>query len=304
VARAQTDDAMLSQYFAALNYYNPAYAGKSGELNTMALYRMQWLGVTNAPRSICVAADMPWKYGKIQQGIGIVVVSDKLGLDENLSAGVQYAYKRKLGKGTLGIGLQAGILNKVFRGDSINIPSGSEIVTPDDEALPQTELDAMGIDMTAGIMYYGDRYFVGIGSAHLTAPTLNLDENTERKIERTYNLTAGYNMQLKNTLLELQPSVLVLTNLQMVSADVTARAVYNKMYNGGLGLRISDNGKLNSATLYLGAFIKGFRVGYAFEFPTSAMNASAGSHEFAVSYHLKLNNRKGLKNKHKSIRIL
>lgn len=303
--RSQTEDALFSQYFTALNYYNPAYAGKSGELNVMALYRMQWLGVRNAPKSICVAADMPWKYGKIQQGVGVVVLSESIGLDQNLHAGAQYAYRRKLGSGTLSIGLQAGLINKAFRGDSIYIPAGSEAVEPDDEAITKSGLDAMGIDMSAGVMYYSDRYFVGIGAAHLLAPTLSLDENAERKIERSFNLTAGYNMQLKNTLFELQPSVLVLTNLQTVSADVTARAVYNKMYNGGLGLRISDSGKLNSATLFIGALIKGFRVGYAFEFPTSAMNAvSAGSHELAVTYHLKLDKRKGLKNKHKSIRIL
>ncbi|MDR1330754.1 MAG: PorP/SprF family type IX secretion system membrane protein [Tannerella sp.] len=305
VTRAQTDDAMLNQYFTALNYYNPAYAGKSGEVNLTGLYRMQWLGVTNAPRSALIAADMPWQYGKMQQGIGVVVVSESIGLDQNLNIGLQYAYRRKLGKGTLSIGLQAGMLNKTFRGDSISIPSGSEAVTPDDEAITKSELDAMGIDVAIGAMYSSDRYFVGIAAAHMLAPTLTLDENTERKIERSFNLTAGYNIQLKNTLFELQPSMLVLTNLQMVSTDLTARAVYNKMYNGGLGIRISDSGKFNAATLYLGALIKGFRIGYAYEFPTSAMNsASMGSHELLVSYHLKLNSKKGLKNRHKSIRIL
>ncbi|MDR1407529.1 MAG: PorP/SprF family type IX secretion system membrane protein [Tannerella sp.] len=305
VVWSQTDDAMFSQYFTALNYYNPAYAGKSGGMNLMALYRMQWVGVTNAPRSVFIAADMPWVYGKVQQGIGLVVASESIGLDQNLNIGLQYAYKRKLGKGTLSIGLQAGMFNKTFRGDSISIPSGSESITPDDEAIVKSSLNAMAIDMAVGAMYHTDRYFAGIGAAHLLAPTLNLDENTERKIERFYNLTAGYNMELKNTLFELQPSVLVLTNLQMVSADLTARAVYNKMYNGGLGIRISDSGKFNAATLYLGAFIKGFRVGYAYEFPTSAMNtATMGSHELMVTYLLKLNNKKGLKNRHKSIRIL
>jgi type IX secretion system PorP/SprF family membrane protein len=302
---SQTDDALFSQYFAALNYYNPAYAGKSGGMNTLALYRMQWLGVKNAPKSICVAADMPWKYRKLQQGLGVVVMSETIGLDENLNVAAQYAYKRKMGKGTLSVGLQAGVINKTFRGDSIYLPSGSEEIDTEDEAITKSGVDAMGLDVAAGVMYYTGHYYLGFGFAHLLAPTMSLDENTERKVERSYNLTAGYNMQLKNTLFEIQPSVLILTNLQMVSADVTARGVYNKMYDGGLGIRMSDSGKFNSATLYLGALIKGFRVGYAYEFPTSAINTvSVGSHEFLVTYNLKLNDRKGLKNRHKSIRIL
>ena len=303
---AQTEDALFSQYFTALNYYNPAYAGRSGELNATALYRVQFLGVRNAPKTAHIAADMPWRYGKMQQGVGIVVVSERIGLDENLNFAAQYTYKRKLGKGTLGIGLQGGMINKTFRGDSISIPSGSEeLEASGDEAISKSAADAMGIDLGAGLLYQGSNYYAGIGVAHLLAPTLRLGENGERKIERSYNLTAGYNMQLKNTLFELQPSLLILTNLQMVSADITARAVYNKTHNGGLGMRLSDNGKFNSILFYLGTVIHGFRVGYAFDFPTSVMNAtSAGSHELVVTYHLKLNEKKGKKNRHKSIRIL
>jgi len=303
--KSQTDDALFSQYFSALGYYNPAYAGKSGELNLVALYRMQWLGVDNAPQSVVVAADMPWQYGKMLHGVGVVVMSESSGLDRRLNAGLQYAYKRKLGKGLLNVGLQIGMINHTFMGDSIYIPAGSDELVQDDEAMTKAALDAMGIDFAAGATYYTDQYYFGIGVAHLLAPKLNLDENTERKVERSYNLTAGYNIPLKNTLFELQPSVMALTNLQMASADVTVRTVYNKMYNGGLGVRVSDNGKVNGAMLYLGAIIKGFNVGYAYEFPTSVMNsATTGSHELLVTYHLKLDNKKGLRNKHKSIRFL
>ena len=39
-ARAQYDS-QLSQYFMALGYYNPAYAGVTGDLNMLALSRLQ-----------------------------------------------------------------------------------------------------------------------------------------------------------------------------------------------------------------------------------------------------------------------
>jgi len=303
---SQTEDALFNQYFSATGYYNPAFVGKSGELNVLAISRAQWLGIENAPTSICIIADMPWQYRKLSQGLGIVVMNESIGLDRNFYVSGQYSYQHKLGKkGTLGIGLQVGLVNKIFQGDSIYIPDGSEDLETEDEVFSRTELEGKSVDIAAGIVYFNDVYYFGIGTNHILAPKIKLDENTERKIERSYNLTAGYNIQLKNSLIELQPSVMILSNLQMVSMDVTARAVYNKMFNGGIGGHISDNGKFGAFVLYLGAVIKGFKLGYAYEFPTSAINkGTMGSHEFLVSYHLKLNNKKGLKNKHKSIRIL
>jgi type IX secretion system PorP/SprF family membrane protein len=299
-------DAQLSQYFTAMGYYNPAYAGKTGGLNVSALYNVQWLGMENAPKSMFIAADMPWKYGKSQHGLGVVVFNETLGLDKNLYASGQYAYKKKIGKGTLSIGLQAGLISVAFDGGSINIPESEDHEPAEsDEAMTTAQVDAKGLDLAAGLFYYTDKYYVGLGSTHLLEPKLELDENSERMVNRMYNLTAGYNIQTKNPLIELQPSVFAQTNLQMTSVDVTARVVYNKMFNGGLGGRMSDNGKVGSAILYLGATMKGFRVGYAYEFPTSAIvKMSAGSHELMATYQLKLDKPKGNRNKHKSVRIL
>lgn len=49
-ARAQYDS-QLSQYFMALGYYNPAYAGVTGDLNMLALSRLQYVGIDGAPTS-------------------------------------------------------------------------------------------------------------------------------------------------------------------------------------------------------------------------------------------------------------
>jgi type IX secretion system PorP/SprF family membrane protein len=300
-------DTQFNQYFTAMGYYNPAYAGKTGELNATVLYNVQWLGMSgNTPTTMLVAADMPWKYGKSQHGLGVVVYNETLGLDKNMYASGQYAYKKKIGKGVLSIGLQAGLISAAFDGSSIYIPDSDDHESSEaDEAMPAAKADAMGMDLAAGVFYYTDKYYVGMGSTHLLEPKLNLDENTERIINRMYNLTAGYNIQTNNPLLELQPSIFVQTNIQMVSTDVTLRGVYNKIYTGGLGGRVSDKGKVSAAILYFGMTIKDFRLGYAYEFPTSALiKASSGSHELTASYRLKLDKPKGNKNRHKSVRIL
>ncbi|MDR3194550.1 MAG: type IX secretion system membrane protein PorP/SprF [Tannerella sp.] len=299
-------DAQFNQYFSARGYYNPACAGTAGGLNVSAMYNLQWLGLSGAPKSMVVTADMPWKYGKSEHGLGVVVYNETLGLDQNLYASAQYAFRKKIGKGILSIGLQAGLVSMAFDGEGIDIPDDEEHEPPEsDEAMIAARADAMGLDLSAGLFYSTDKYYIGMASTHLLEPKLELDENLERTVSRGYNFMAGYNIQMTNPLIELQPSVFVQSNLQMVSTDVTLRAVYNKMYNGGVGGRMSDNGKMSAAILYFGMTIKGFRVGYAYEFPVSALiRASAGSHELMATYRLNLEKPKGNRNRHKSVRIL
>jgi len=299
----------FSHYFRTMAYYNPAYVGKTGDLNVHGLFRQQWVGfgdgggLGSGPRSVFVAADMPWNYKKTQHGLGLVVVSEKVGLDDDMNISAQYAYKKKVGKGILSAGLQIGLMSKSFRGDSIKWGDSEDNQEEVDVEVVQS--DAKGLDFAIGLFYSTDKYYIGFSSTRILEPTLKLTENVERKVSRGYNLTAGYNIQTRNPLIELQPSLFVQMTSVMVVGDITARAVYNRMFNGGLGVRMSDRGRFNAVILYLGANIKKFDIGYAYEYPLSAINKDSwGSHEFLVTYRLNLNKKQGDKNRHKSIRIL
>ena len=72
--RAQYD-ARLSHYFMARPYYNPAVAGATEDLNILSLARMEWVGVSGAPKSAFVTADMPFAIGKTQQVCSPICIS-------------------------------------------------------------------------------------------------------------------------------------------------------------------------------------------------------------------------------------
>jgi type IX secretion system PorP/SprF family membrane protein len=211
----------------------------------------------------------------------------------------QLAYKKKMGKGMLSVGFQAGLISETFRGDSVRLNENEG----DDPIIARMVVNGRTVDFAAGLYYSTEKFYVGIASAHLLAPKINLNENMEMKVDRIYNLMAGYNIQTNNSLFELQPSLFVLTNLQMATGDVTARIVYNKMYNGGLGVRINDMAGVNAVILYLGAEMNRIRLGYAYDFPTSVIS-KMGSHELMLSYRVELEKPKGKRNRHKSVRIL
>lgn len=297
--RAQ-DDVQLSQYFLGMGYYNPAYAGTTGDLNMLGFFRQQWIGMPQAGTSFFVIADMPLTFGKTNHGIGLVVNTESIGLFQNTKVALQYAYKQKLLGGTLSIGLQGGIFNKGFDGTKVHIPAGNDYHQEVDEAIPRTSVQAMALDVNAGVYYTHKHFYAGFGATHLTAPEMQFEENAYTYLSTGLNLTGGYNIQFNNPLYELQPSVFLKTDMQSFQADITARMVYNKMFNGGLSWRVNE-----SVVVLLGATFGRLQVGYAYDFPTTAiLKASTGSHEVVVRYQLKLKKTKTGKNRHKSVRIL
>ncbi len=283
----------------ALGYYNPAYAGAGGDLNVLALSRLQWLGIEGAPKSFFVNADMPLKIGKTNNGVGLVVFTDGIGLFRNTHVAGQYAYKHNLFGGTLSVGIQLGIVNQSFDGEKVYYPS-SQFHQKEDLAIPSTQVSGMGFDINGGIYYSRKNLYAGFGVTHINKPEIQLDEYSYMFLSSTYNLIAGYNIQFSNPLYELQPSVFLKTDMQVFQADITARLQFNKMFTGGLSWRVNE-----SVVLLLGAQFGGFRFGYAYDYPTTPLFAkTSGSHELVVSYKIKLKKNNSGKNRHKSVRIL
>ena len=280
-------------------YYNPAAIGISEDLNIMALGRLEWIGIHGAPRSFFITADMPLQLGKTQHGIGLVVYTEAIGLFQNTHVGFQYAYKHKLFGGEISGGFQFGLVNQAFDGTKVE-KVDSEFHQETDPAIPTKQVSGFGMDMNFGIYYKHKRFYAGLGMSHITEPELQLNETSYTYIGRTFNLMGGYNIQLKNPLIELQPSVFLLTDTKSFHADITARLEYNKMFNGGISYRVNE-----SVGIMFGVKFGRIQAGYAYDFPTTALGrASSGSHELCLRYALKLKKTKTGKNKHKSVRIL
>lgn len=298
LTRAQYD-VRLSQYFQAKPYYNPASVGATEDLNILALARMEWVGIKGAPLSFFAMADMPLTLGKTQHGVGVVLLTESIGLFQNTHVGLQYAYKQKLFGGTISGGFQIGLVNQSFDGSKVEMVE-SEYHQQTDEAIPTSQVSGMGFDMNFGLFYTHKKFYAGVGMAHLIEPELQLGENAYSYIARTYNFMGGYNIPLANPLFELQPSVFLLTDLQSFHTDITARLEYNKMFNGGVSYRVNE-----SVGILFGVKIGRFQAGYAYDFPITALGqATSGSHELCVRYSLKLKKTKTGKNRHKSVRIL
>lgn len=301
-------DIQLSQYWAAPSYYNAGATGQGDKMNILVGTRQQWIGIEGAPSSFWGRADMPLRFLGGHHGIGIAFSSTQEGLFSNMVFGAQYAYKLKIKKGFLCFGVQAGLVDQKFDGSKVDIPN-SDHHTPagEDEDIPTTEVSGMAFDAAFGVYYVHPLFHVGLSATHLTEPTIRYqdsgsqnDNGFEFFVPRQFYFMAGGNIPLRNPLYEIQPSMMISTDLNVFTAEATVRLRYNKLFWGGLGYRWND-----AVSVMLGAEFKGFILGYSYDLPvTAVLKASSGSHEVFVGYSLKLDLSDKNKTKHKSIRIL
>lgn len=55
------NDPLFTQHWALPTLYNPAATGDTDWLRIRGAGRLQWIGITNAPKSFVATADMPFK---------------------------------------------------------------------------------------------------------------------------------------------------------------------------------------------------------------------------------------------------
>ena len=299
--QAQTD-ARYSQYWALPGYYNAGAAGSGDRLNLLAATSQQWVGMPGAPSSFFVSADMPFRFLKQNHGVGIIIDNGKEGLYSNILLGVQYAFKVKLWQGYLGLGVQLGMVDQKWDGTKVDLSGveGDDYHQSTDDAIPTTELEGTAFDMAFGIYYTHKYFWVGLSATHLTEPTISFEEKYETYVPRLYYFMAGGNIPIKNTLFELQPSLMLRTDFLFTQFELSMRVKYNRLFWGGLGYRLND-----ALIVMIGAEYKNFFAGYAYDYPLSAVvKVSSGGHEVFLGYRMKLNFSAKNKNKHRSIRIM
>ena len=270
-ARAQVD-AQYTQYWAVPGYYNPSAIGNSDYIHIVAGSRAQWVGIKHAPLSFVALGDMPFKLLGKRLATGAVIQQHSMGLYSGLNAGAQLAFKQKLFKGTLSVGLQVGLVTESFKGSKIVMPTGDNAHEANDDAIPKTDVSGNAFDMNAGIYYQHKYFWAGASVTHITQPSVEL--KSEGNEEDIYEFQQGRTYYFM--------------------------ARYNKFISGGVGYRYKD-----AVSIMVGANFKNFFLGYSYDYPVSAISkATTGSHEVFINYNVKLDLGDKNKNKHKSIRIM
>ncbi len=292
-------DPQWSQFMFSKLTYNPGFAGSNGGICVTGLNRQQWVGFKGAPSTTVFQGEAFVKPFGLPSGVGVTLMSDKLGFENNLSITATYAYRLDLGNGTLGIGASFGLLNKSLD-PSWEIPTDDYHTPPSgDPLIPDNKESAMAFDLGVGLFYHSDDFYVGVSSTHLNAPVIKYTEG-EPFIARHYYVVGGYNLRLPDPAFELRPSFFMQSDGKATQFSMNLTMLYNKKVWAGVSYRTGD-AIVGMIGLQL---MNGLRLGYAYDFQTSELKKNTGgTHEVMVKYCFNLSLQREPKS-YKSIRFL
>jgi type IX secretion system PorP/SprF family membrane protein len=281
-AHAQQDP-QYTQYMYTMTVINPAYAGSQGDLALGLLYRSQWANVQDAPKTATFSANSP--VGK-NVGVGLSIVSDKIGpVDEN-NVYADFSYTVKLGgQHKLAFGLKAGAtFQKIGLFDDIG---NGFVIDANDEAFSENTTNTH-LNVGAGVFYYTDNYYVSFSIPNMLNSTyLDVTNNGQEYKYGTdvmhYFLSAGYVFNLSPQI-KFKPSFMLKSAFDVpASLDVSANFLFFEKFELGATYRLDDS----VGAMANFAITPSLRIGYAYDYVTSELNiTTSGSHEIMLLFDL------------------
>ncbi len=310
----QQDPQFSQNYFNRL-FPNPAFAGSNDAICANLLGRNQWVGFDGKPETYLLTAHMPFTDPWLGQshGVGLSVLSDKLGQESTIGFKLAYSFKIPvaIGPGNLRVGLGLGMINKSISNDWNAVDDFSF-----DPSIPDAGASDLAFDMDFGLYYeIPKKLYIGLSSTHINQSDLQETAENPNGVAsnfgygnvRHYYLMAGYEYQI-NPDFTLKPNMFMRTDAVSASFDIGALIEYQEMFWGGLSYRYQD-AIIPTAGLryaFAGTGVKGgtLKVGYSYDVTTSLLRQhSSGSHEIMIGYCFSIQ-PKIKREVHKTVRFL
>ena len=300
IGKAQ-QEAQYSQYMFNSLVINPAYAGYKETLNVSMLNRDQWTGLEGSPKTQSLIVDGAF-FNDNRVGLGLSVINDKIGLQHQSSAFVNYAYRLPVGAddSRLAFGLAAGISQYTLNSDDAVI---------DDTSDPNFagKSTYFSPDAKFGVFYSNEKFFAGASVTNLLGNAVdykNSGQGAIYKQGRHYFVSAGALFDLTPDI-KFKPSFLIKedtkspTNMDVNSFFLIKETVWlgasyrtnvNLWKKSGLNTSaFNQNSLVGAVELF---FAKNIRVGYAYDYALSALgDYSNGTHEVSLGFILNANRK-------------
>jgi len=253
--------------------YNPAYAGNRDALAASAVYRNQWLGIDGAPVTLNFNVHTP--FAGDRAGVGLSVVSDKIGVVNTTFATLSYNYRVPVGEtAKLSLGISGRLehgrmdftqLDGYDQGDDFIMSDITNVVKP---------------NFGFGLFLSNNNYYVGVSMPTVLENTLYTDSGFE-SVYRTFYLMGAVIFDISEHV-KLKPSALVSVNKNApLDLDLNASFLFMDALWVGATYRMGDS--VDALIQY--QFTPNLRAGMAFDFTTSELNANtAGGYELMLEY--------------------
>jgi len=265
-----------SQYMLNELTINPAVAGKDEFSEVRASSRLQWTGITDAPRTYMLNVHGPIE--KKNMGLGFSCFSDIVGPTRRTGFNFTYAYKLKIKEDIhLSMGLSAGMLQWGIDGSKITLREEG-----DEQFLTRYQtvyLPDFGVGM---YLYSKNKYYFGISLPQINQSQIPLYPNAYKNshLATQLNINGAYSFSV-HTDITVEPSFLLKYERPApAKLDIGVRGIYKNQIWLGVVYRHRD-----AVSCLLGFKYQDYLlIGYSYDFTTvKTLNTVAGStHELMM----------------------
>lgn len=276
-------DPQFTQYMFNLLAVNPAYAGSAERVSLKALSRHQWVGFAGAPTTQTLTVHSPFLLESL--GLGGTLVRDEHGPVRQYGFMVDIAYRMFLGHNSkLSFGIKGGM--NLFQGDFAELNP----LEANDQVFQQNVQQKFDPQFGFGVMWYSDRFYLGLSTPKLLRTKLFQDAAYTDSIAGSpwqagqrshWYLTGGYVFDL-GMYTKFKPTFMVqAVDGAPLIIDIGANfLLYEKLWLGAQYRHSDAVGAL--AQYYL---TNDLTVGYAYDYPLSLIHDhSGGTHEFMLGF--------------------
>lgn len=286
-------DAHFSQYYANPLYLNPAFAGVSKCPRLNLNYRNQY-PVAHVYQTFSASYDQ-YVEG-INGGLGGLILRDEAGGGVLTTTEVSaiYSYHLKVSrKFTLLAGFQATLHQNQLNWGSFTFPDQIDeyygFVKPTQEVPPGQNVKT-NFDVTAGLIGYTQRFYIGAAFSHLTQPDISFFRTSKLPLKITAH--AGFTIPLGRQRLHNDLQNFLIPNIvyqkQGPFDQTTISAAFSRgAISGGLGFRTSTKNP-DAVVVLLGysPTEDAWKIGYSYDITISSSPGASlgGAHEISLSY--------------------
>ncbi len=275
-AVAQTDP-LFNQYYFNQSMINPAYTGTYNVFNGSVISRAQWAGIKGSPLTTTVNATT--SFLKENLGAGVLIINDRLGINNNTDIQGAVAYKLKFLHSRLSFGMQGGVVSYQYNYNNLNLETQDPTLSQ--QMRPNFTRPTVG----AGVFYRADKFYVGLSVPRLLNVSIKEGTTTNTIYKRQLYLSGGVILD-KFEAIKLKGTALVkVLDKRQSFVDLGASILLAETIWAGINTRnfktFGVNGQLEISNK--------FRVGYYYELPSKGLFGSTfGTHELMLSADLEI----------------
>lgn len=286
---AKAQDPEFTQFYANPLYLNPAFAGTARCPRLVMNYRNQWPALSGT--FVTTSASYDQHVETISGGLGLLVTNDRAGRTLNTTrvSGI-YSYQQAISRTfSLKAGFEATYFQKSLDwsqlqfGDQIDPRKGFIYETQD---VPRGG-NVNGVDFSAGILGFSDKFYIGAAVHHLNEPNESLVVGTSRlPMKFTGHAGAVIPIDRRSRYSDANISPNVLWRLQGEFQQLNVGLYVNKgPIVGGIWYRSLFFTDYRDAFIVLvGIQTDVIRFGYSYDVTVSELTpATGGSHEVSMT---------------------